>query len=85
MLPLVIAIAALAVCALPGVGLFVGLGLGIAGLGLGLRGTRLGSGASRLACAGAATIALIAVGLATARYAVTLAALDHLIVLADAR
>ena len=82
MLPLVLALASLVAVAMPDPGMFVGLGLGIAGVGLGLRGARRGGGAARLASTAGAALAVVGAGLATARYAVTLIALDRLVALA---
>ncbi len=63
------ALVALIACCLPGVGLFVAMGAGIAGLGLGWIGfsRRRSSGASRLLGAAAMAVAGLAVVLAAVR------------------
>jgi hypothetical protein len=75
------AVTALVACALPGAGMFVAIGAGIAGVGLGRIGARRrqAPGARRLLAATAAAIAGLALVLALARYALTLVALSRLV------
>ena len=75
------AVVALIACALPGEGMFVAIGAGIAGVGLGWIGfrRRRASGPTRLLAAAAVALAGLALALATVRYAVTLIALAQLV------
>jgi hypothetical protein len=79
-LALVLGTVSLVAALLPAPGMFVAMALGIGGIGVGWVGFRRtqGRGAPRLA--GAAAIALAAIGLALAilRYALTLAAVDRI-------
>ncbi|MEZ4402206.1 MAG: hypothetical protein R3B06_19420 [Kofleriaceae bacterium] len=83
MVPLALALLSLATVALPGPGMFVALGAGLAGVVIGLRGSRRGRGSARLLAAGGTAIATIGASLALARYVVTLVALDRLVMLAS--
>lgn len=78
---IVCAVVALVACALPGAGMFVAIGAGIAGVGLGRIGFARGHapGPRRLLAATAMAIAGLALVLAAARYAVTLVALSRVI------
>jgi hypothetical protein len=75
------AVVALIACALPGVGMFVAMGAGIAGVGLGRIGFRRrhAPGPRRLLAAAAMAIAGLALLLAAARYALTLVALARVL------
>ena len=75
------AVVALVACALPGAGMFVAMGAGIAGLGLGRLGWRRrhAPGPRRLLAAAAMAIAAVGLVLACVRYAVTLLALARLV------
>jgi hypothetical protein len=64
---------------LPGSGMFVAIGCGIAGIGVGWVGyRRRGPGAPRLAGAGAIAVAALALILGGVRYGLTLAAVDRI-------
>ncbi len=78
---LVCAVVALAACSLPGVGLFVAMGTGVASVGLGWIGftRRRAPGPRRLLAATALALGGLALLLAAARYAVTLIALSQLV------
>lgn len=78
---LVCAVVALVACVLPGLGLFVAIGAGVAGVGLGWIGfaRRGASGPNRLLAATALAIASLALVLAAVRYTVTLVALSQLV------
>lgn len=78
---MVCAVLALVACALPGVGVFVAMGAGIAGIGLGWLAfaRRHAPGPRRLLGAAALAIAAIALVLAAVRYTVTLLALSQLV------
>lgn len=78
---LVCAVVALAACSLPGVGLFVAMGAGLASVGLGWIGfrRRRAPGPSRLLAATALALGGLALTFAAVRYTVTLVALSQLI------
>jgi hypothetical protein len=77
---LLLGIGSLIAVLLPAPGMFVAMALGIAGVGVGWVGfkRRKTAGAPRLAGAGAIVIAVLGLGLAVTRYALTLAAVDRI-------
>lgn len=81
MIAMLCAVVALIACALPGLGMFVAMGAGIAGVGLGRIAFRRrhAPGARRLLAAAAIAIAALGLVLAGARYALTLVALSRVV------
>lgn len=81
MFALVCAVVALAACSLPGLGLFVAMGTGLAAVGLGWIGfrRRRAAGPTRLLAVTALALGGLALTLAAVRYTVTLVALSQLV------
>ncbi|MBI4509863.1 MAG: hypothetical protein HY698_09515 [Deltaproteobacteria bacterium] len=75
---LVLSLAAVLLVAVPGIGKFLSLGIGIMACGLGFFGFRHGAASARLCSAGAIALGFVALLLGGAKIGLTVLALDRL-------